>query len=167
MMPNKKNKGYVPRFLPHRLSVSGLVSNPLLLRTEDLRQMDVVELRNLNLFCHTGLTNGIAEKYQGVLLRTVLDRAEILFKGHSSSDWIYITLASKGGDGAIFFLNEIYNTPIGEYAFVIFEKKGNRLGQDWGEIGFISAIDYRPGPRLLRSLQRIEVHEFSGILEQS
>nr|WP_237671776.1 molybdopterin-dependent oxidoreductase [Syntrophus gentianae] len=165
-MPNKKDKRYAPGYTPNRLSVSGLVSNPLSLRAEDLRQMEVIELRNLNLFCHTGLTNGIAEKYQGVLLRTLLDRAEILFKGDSSPDWIYITLASREGDGAIYFMNEIYNTPIGEYAFVIFEKKGNLLEQYRGEIGFISAIDYRPGPRLLRFLQRIEVHEFSGIVEQ-
>jgi len=166
IMPNKKIKIDAPGYKPHKLSVSGLVNNPLLLCVEDLQQMEVVELRNLNMFYRTGMADGTAEKYQGVLLRTILDRADILLKEHCSPNWIYITLSSNEGDGAIFFMNEIYNTPVGELACVIFEKKGNRLDQNEGEIGFISASDYRPGPRLIRSLQRIEVHEFSGIVEK-
>ena len=165
-MPNKKLKIDAPKFRSHKLSVSGLVNNPLLLCVEDLRQMEVVALRNLNVFYRTGMENGTVEKYQGVLLRTILDRADILLKEHRSPNWIYITLSSNEGDGAIFFMNEIYNTPVGELAYVIFEKEENRLDQNEGTIGFISASDYRPGPRLIRSLQRIEIHEFSGIVEK-
>lgn len=165
-MPNKKIKIDAPEYRSQKLSVSGLVNNPLLLRVEDLRQMEVVELRNLNMFYRTGMTNGTAEKYQGVLLRTILDRADILLKENCSPNWIYITLTSSEGDGAIFFMSEIFNTPVGDHACVIFKRKENRLDQNEGEIGFISASDYRPGPRLIRSLQRIEVHEFSGVVKQ-
>jgi len=162
-MPNKKIKIDAPGYKPHKLSVSGLVNNPLLLCVEDLQQMEVVELRNLNMFYRTGMADGTAEKYQGVLLRTILDRADIILKEHYSPNWIYIALSSSEGYGAIFFWHEIYNTPVGEQAIVIFERNGKPLDQNEGEIAFISASDYRPGPRRIRYLQRVEVHELSGI----
>jgi len=149
--------------MTHELTVSGLVNNPLLLRVADLRQMEVSEVRNLNMLCRTGKAKGTVESYRGVLLRTILDRADILLKEHCSPNWIYITLSSNEGDGAIFFMNEIYNTPVGEQAIVIFERNGKPLDQNEGEIAFISASDYRPGPRRIRYLQRVEVHELSGI----
>ncbi|OPY81659.1 MAG: hypothetical protein A4E70_01093 [Syntrophus sp. PtaU1.Bin005] len=67
-MPEKIS---APRYMPKKLTVSGLVNNPLRLHVEDLRQMEVVELNNLKRFYSIGMGDGIAEKYQGVLLRTL------------------------------------------------------------------------------------------------
>jgi len=159
----KKKKIYDPRYMTHELTVSGLVNNPLLLSVADLRQMEVSEVRNLNMLCRTGKAKGTVESYRGVLLRTILDRADIILKEHYSPNWIYIALSSSEGYGAIFFWHEIYNTPVGEQAIVIFERNGKPLDQNEGEIAFISASDYRPGPRRIRYLQRVEVHELSGI----
>jgi len=102
------------------------------------------------------------ESYRGVLLRDVLDSADIILKEHYSTNQIYIVLKSSEGYRAIFSWHEIYNTAVGDQAIVTFEKNGKPLDEKEGAIAFISAGDYRPGPRRMRYLQRIEVHEIAA-----
>ncbi|MEN6330726.1 MAG: molybdopterin-dependent oxidoreductase [Smithella sp.] len=161
-MSIKKKKIYDPGYMTYELFVSGLVKNSLHLRVEDLQRMEISEVRNLTMLCGSGQEKGIVESYRGVLLRNILDKAEIILKEHYSTNWICIALKSSEGYRVIFSWHEIYNTAVGDQAIVIFEKNGEPLDEKEGAIAFISAGDYRPGPRRMRYLQRIEVHEIAG-----
>lgn len=161
-MSIKKKKVYDPRYMTYELFVSGLVGKPLHLRVEDLQQMEIFEVKNLAMLCGSGKEKGVVESYRGVLLRHILDSADIILKEHYSTNQIYIVLQSSEEYRAIFSWHEIYNTAVGEQAIVIFEKDGKPLDEREGAIAFISAGDYRPGPRRMRYLQRIEVHEIAG-----
>ena len=157
-MPKKKN-AFDPRHMTHELYVSGLVNNPLILDVKDLQKMELSEVRNIAITCRSGKEKGFVESYRGVLLRTILDSADIIIKEHHAPNRIYIALSSSEGYWAIFSWHEIYNSPIGEQAVVVFEKNGNLLDEQEGDFAFVSAKDYRKGPRRLKYLQRIEVNE--------
>ncbi len=161
-MLNKRKKIYDPQYMTYELHVSGLVANPLLLRVEDLRRMKVAEAGDITMLCANGKEKGFVESYRGVLLRTILDRAGIILKEHFSKNTIYIVLTSSEEYRVLFTWHEIYNTAVGEQAMVIFEKNSAPLDEREGAIAFISANDYRTGPRQMRYLQRIEVHEIPG-----
>ncbi|MEN6373792.1 MAG: molybdopterin-dependent oxidoreductase [Smithella sp.] len=160
-MSIKKKKIYDPRYMTYELIVAGLVKNRLHLRVEDLQRMEISEVRNLTMLCGSGKEKGIVESYRGVLLRHILDSADIILKEHYSTNRIYFALKSSEGYWAIFSWHEIYNTAVGDQAVVIFEKNGEPLDEKEGAIAFISAGDYRPGPRRMRYLQKIEVHEIA------
>jgi len=161
-MSIKKKKIYDPQYMTYELFVSGLVKNPLHLRVKDLQRMELSEVRDLTMLCGSGKEKGIVESYRGVLLRHVLDSADIILKEHYSTNQIYVVLKSSEGYQAIFSWHEIYNTAVGDQAIVTFEKNGKPLDEKEGAIAFISAGDYRPGPRRMRYLQRIEVHEIAA-----
>ena len=158
-----KHKGHIydARYMTREISVSGLVNNPLTLHIDDLRKMDAIEVKNLTIICRSGSQKEKVSSYRGVLLRNILDMADVIIKEHHAPNWIYLALFSSEGYWAIFSWHEIYNSSVGEQAIVLIEKNGLPLDEREGEIAFISANDYRPGPRRLRYLQRIEVNELT------
>lgn len=161
LMPNTKEKVYGPEYVTREVEVAGLVSQPLVLTTENLREMESAEIRDLTMICGTGRKKEVIESCRGVLLSAILDRAGIILREHHSPNWIYVTLSSSDGHWALFSWHEIFNSPVGEQAVVLFEKNNRPLDENEGEISFISAGDGRPGPRRLRYLQHIGVYELA------
>jgi DMSO/TMAO reductase YedYZ molybdopterin-dependent catalytic subunit len=158
--PKRKNpKVFGSEYMTHHLDVMGLVNHPLQLTVEELREMRFTEIKDLTMICGSGRTAGQADSYRGVLLTTVLDRADVIMREHESPSWMYVTITSSDGHWALFSYQELFNASIGEQAIVILERNGKPLGEHEGEIAFISANDKLPGPRKMRYLQRVEVHE--------
>ncbi|WP_168205926.1 molybdopterin-dependent oxidoreductase [Geobacter sp. FeAm09] len=161
MMPNTKEKIYGAEYVTRQVTVSGRVNQPLVLTVDDLRKMEGAEVAGLTMICGTGRKKGVIDSYRGVLLSAVLDRADIILREHHSPNWTYVTLASSDGHWALFSWHEIFNSPVGERAVVVFERNGLPLDEKEGEIGFISGNDGRTGPRRLRYLRHIGVHELA------
>jgi hypothetical protein len=155
----KKPKVVGPEYMTHHLEVTGLVHNPLRLTVDDLREMPSTEISKLKMVCESGPHAGEPSSYRGVLLTAILNKADILMKEYESPLRLYITVASSDGNYVLFSYQELYNSPIGDHAVVIVERDGRPLGEYEGEIAFISANDKLPGPRKIRYLRRIEVHE--------
>lgn len=152
---------YGPEYMSHELQVTGMVKNPLCLSVADLRLMAAVEINELTMICGSGTEKGSVKGYRGVLLRDILEQASASITDHHAPNRLYLKLTSNDGYMVIFSWQEINNTTVGERAIVIFERDGKPLGEDEGEFAFVSANDYRPGPRRMRYLSRIEVCEQS------
>ena len=154
-------KVFGAEWMTHEVEVAGLVNRPLRLTVSDLRSMPHTEVNNVGLICGSGRNDGVVKSYRGVRLTAVLERADVVMKHHDSPNYMFVTVASSDAHWALFSYQELFNTSIGEQAIVIVERDGQPLDEKEGEIAFVSANDVRPGPRRLRYLQRIEVHEHS------
>jgi DMSO/TMAO reductase YedYZ molybdopterin-dependent catalytic subunit len=155
----EKQKVYGPEYVTHEVKVTGAVNHPLCLSVADLRAMEMTEVRNVGLICGSGRHDGTVGSYRGVKLTEVLRRADVVMSQHDSPNYIFVTVVSSDAHWALFSYQELHNTAVGEKAIVIVERDGQPLDEKEGEIAFISGNDLRPGPRRLRYLQRIEVHE--------
>jgi DMSO/TMAO reductase YedYZ molybdopterin-dependent catalytic subunit len=156
--PKKNSKAFGPEYMTHHLEVTGLVNRPQRLTVAELREMAPAEIQNLQMVCESGPHEG-RSSYRGVLLTAILDKADIIMREYDSPGWIYITVTSSDGHWVLFSYQELYNSPVGDQAVVVVERNGQPLGEHEGEIAFISANDKIPGPRKMRYLQRIQVHE--------
>ncbi|MDR3763540.1 MAG: molybdopterin-dependent oxidoreductase [Acidobacteriota bacterium] len=152
-------KVFGQQWMTHEITVSGEVNHPLTLTADDLRGMEMTEVNNVGLICGSGRHDGIVKSYRGVRLTAVLERAEVKMKFHDSPNYLYVTVVSSDHHWAIFSYQELFNSAVGEQAVVIVERDGQPLDEKEGEIAFISANDVRPGPRRLRYLSHIQVHE--------
>jgi hypothetical protein len=160
--PERANsKVFGAEWMTHAVEVVGLVNHPLKLTVDDLRSMPQTEVNNVGLICGSGRYDGVVKSYRGVRLTAVLERADVIMQHHDSPNYLFITVASSDAHWALFSYQELFNTAIGEQAIVIIERDGQPLDEREGEIAFVSANDVRPGPRRLRYLQKIEVHEHS------
>jgi hypothetical protein len=155
----KKPKVFGSEYMTHHLEVTGLVNHPLRLTVAELLEIDTVEIKNLQMICESGPHAGPPSSYRGVLLTAILNKADVVMRDYDSPGWMYVTLASRDGHWLLFSYQELYNSQIGDRAVVIVERDGRPLGEHEGEIAFLSANDTLPGPRKMRYLQHIEVHE--------
>ncbi|KAB0666293.1 molybdopterin-dependent oxidoreductase [Oryzomonas japonica] len=156
--PHGKHK-YGPEYMSHELKVTGRVERPLCLSVADLRKMTALETGALPIICGSGTEKGTIKSYRGVLLRDILAQASVVITEHHAPNRLYLKLTSNDGYMALFSWQEINNTVVGEKAIVVFEREGRPLDENEGEFAFVSANDYRPGPRRMRYLGHIEVCE--------
>jgi hypothetical protein len=156
---NTKAKIFDPSYVTHHLDVKGEVNHPLHLAADELRAMELTEVKDLTMICGSGRNEGFIQSYRGVLLTDLLNRADVIMREHNSPSHLYVTVMSSDDHWILFSYQELYNSPIGEQAIVIIEKDGQPLGDDEGEFSFVSANDTRLGARKLRYLKSIEVHE--------
>jgi len=152
---------YGPEFMSHELTVSGLVKKPLCLTVADLLRMSSVEIQMLTIICGSGTEKGSIKGYRGVLLRDILEQASVIITEHHAPNRLYLKLTSNDGYKVLLGWQELNNTVAGEKALVVFKRDGQPLDESEGEFVFVSENDYRPGPRRMRYLSRIEVCEIS------
>lgn len=159
-LENTHAKVFGAEWVTHEVQVTGLVNRSLRLTASELRAMEQTEIHNVGIICGSGRRDGVVERYRGVRLTAVLERAGVIVRRHGAANAIFVTLATSDGRLALFSYQELFNSAVGEQAIVIIERDGQPLDENEGEIAFISAHDLRTGPRRLRYLQRIEVHEY-------
>ncbi|VVD63002.1 molybdopterin-dependent oxidoreductase [Pandoraea terrigena] len=112
----------------------------------------------LDVVCLSGRTVRSASEYKGVRLSALLDIAQLRLP--HARDFTRAFVLAQGADGytVMFSWHELYNTPVGIGALVIYERDGRPLGDDEGGIGLISTGDLRVALRRVRALKRLSVH---------
>jgi DMSO/TMAO reductase YedYZ molybdopterin-dependent catalytic subunit len=143
-----------------KLEVAGAVAHPLALSVDDLRQLPVQrmeESRTVN--DGAASTAGAAQvrRHAGVLLRDVLDKAEVVEAARHDKRRTVVVATASDGYRAVFSWSELYLTPIGEGVLVVFERDGKPLDDREGRIALVSLKDTHTGPRHVRWLQRLDV----------
>jgi hypothetical protein len=112
----------------------------------------------LDVVCLSGRKVRSASDYKGVRLTALLDVARLHLP--QARDFTRAFVLAQGADGytVMFSWHELYNTPIGVGALVVYERDGLPLGDDEGGIGLISTCDLRVALRQVRALKRLTVH---------
>lgn len=139
------------------LRITGQVASPLLLGTEDLRGMETEELKDLPIICGDGTPKGRILACRGVLLETVVGKAEVIKEEHNDTKKMFFVVSANDGHKVVFSWQEIFNTPIGGGVMILFERDGESLAAEEGRLELISAEDYHTGSRYVKGLSTIEI----------
>ena len=145
---------------PTTLAVRGNVENVLTLSIDDLKKLPVQRIEDVRVVRATGSQSTVPEvtrHYTGCLLRDVLERAKPVERSRLDLRKSVVIVAASDGYRAIFSWAELYLSPIGDGALVVYERDGAALPADEGPLALVSLKDTRPGPRHVKWLQSIEL----------
>jgi hypothetical protein len=148
---------YGPEYVSTAVRIEGFVDNPCTFTAEALRQRPQVVVKDVDILCGSGKLKEAGLEYSGVLLRDLLEEAQIRLEEHEVPNRTYIVATGTDGYRALYSWHEIFNSPIGEGLIVVLTKNGQVLGEKEGELCLVSTRDERPGPRRIRYLSRVEV----------
>jgi DMSO/TMAO reductase YedYZ molybdopterin-dependent catalytic subunit len=147
---------------PATLSVRGNVEHVLTLSIDDLKQLPVQRIEDVRVVRSTRSASTVPEvtrRYTGCLLRDVLERAKPVDKNRLDLRSSVVILTASDGYRAIFSWAELYLSPIGDGALVVYERDGAVLPADEGPLALVSLKDTRPGPRHVKWLQSVELRQ--------
>jgi len=142
------------------LTVKGSVERELRLSVDDLKGLPVQRVDDVRSVRDSGggaLAAETVRHYTGCLLRDVLDRAKPVEKKRLDLRKSVVIATASDGYRVVFSWAELYLSPIGEGALVIYERDAAPLGDDEGRIALVSLKDTRPGPRHVKWLQSVEL----------
>jgi hypothetical protein len=97
----------------------------------------------------------------GCLLRDVLERAKPVERKRLDFRKSVVIATASDGYRVVFSWAELYHSPIGDGALVVYERDGKPLDDSEGRIALVSLNDTRPGPRHIKWLQSIELRVLS------
>lgn len=140
-------------------TVKGFVKNELDLKITDLGQFKPEELHDVVIRNQKGEQKGVAKSVKGILLKTVLEKADIQAEKPKGYSEIYIVLTASDGYKNVYSYNELFKTEVGEHIYIVTEEDGKAMDQLPGRIQVMSLGDYHSGNRNLRGLARIEVRK--------
>lgn len=142
--------------VPVLLEVSGQVNTPLRLTKEQLtalKRVDFTESRSVE---QDGKSAVQSVRYQGVLLRQLLDQAGLKPDRRAIRKAV-ILLTAQDGYQASFSWGELFNSQLGDGVVVILRQNTDELLETDGFASLRSLQDTRSGPRHVRWLTKIEV----------
>lgn len=141
-------------FFNASLEIKGEVEFPLSLTIDSLKQMNILELDSFKVVCQTGATTTQNVSFRGVLLKEILEKANIIQHNHKDRNF-YIVARSTDGYMATYSWGEIFNNPTGENTYIIFEENNAPIRK--GAFVLNTTNDIKTGPRHVYWLKSIEV----------
>ena len=144
------------KLVNHKIEVKGEIEFPLQLSVDSLRKMNVVTINNLKITGKNGEVKQDDKICKGVLLKEILEKAKIKQTDHKDRNF-YIVARASDNYKATFSWAEIFNNPIGENVYVLFEENGKPIKD--GDMTIFSKTDIKTGPRHVKWLKSIEVYK--------
>ena len=136
------------------VAVKGAVEHPLALTVADLQAFPRHDYEE------TGPEGKgpprAPSKVNGVLLRDVLDRAQLVEKRPRDLRKTIVIADARDGYRAIFTWVELYLSSLGEGVVLALERDGKPLAESEGPVALVSLRDERRGPRHVKWLKSIE-----------
>jgi hypothetical protein len=99
-------------------------------------------------------------QYQGVLLRDVLAASLPQDQRRAARSWVFEAVATDGYR-AYFAWGELFNSSAGEQVLVIRAQDGQPLSAEQGPLALRALADLRPGPRHVRNLCGVVLHDMT------
>lgn len=141
------------------VSVTGPLEHPLKLGVDDLRKLSIRQLEVTPRARPSATSPGKRETFSGVLLREILEKAEIDAPSHFDLKKMAIIASASDGYKVVFSWSEIFKSPIGDGVIVFLEKNGQPLTGDEGRIALVSTQDAGTSSRYVKWLKTIEVRK--------
>jgi hypothetical protein len=138
------------------LEIKGLVENPQLLQVTDLQKMKIETRQDIKIVSLSGEVKRQIGELKGVLLRDVLEKANIKITNNKGRGKLFIVAKATDGYTAVFAYNDLFNNPTGDNVLLVFEEDQKALDKD-GAVVLITTNDKVTGPRHVKWLQSIEV----------
>jgi hypothetical protein len=138
-------------------TISGKVKSTVTVLPSDLRKMKVYDIGDVVITNHAGEPRGTAKGLKGVLLRDVLAVAQIDSESPKVLSEYYIVCKANDKYTVLYSWNEIFNSIVGDSAFIVIEKDGQSLEKMDDSVLMISPKDFRTGRRHVKALASIEI----------
>jgi len=138
-------------------TISGEVKGIVKITFDDLKKYKSQSIADVVITNHLGEKKSEAKGLKGVLLKLVLEKAVISSEGPKVLSEYYFVLKANDGYKVVFSWNELFNTAVGEAAYIITEKEGKSLDKMNDSILLLSPNDFKTGRRHLKALASIEV----------
>lgn len=140
-------------------TVKGFVKNEFTFRIKDIDQYKQEELRDALVRNQKGEQKRVAKSVKGILLTTVLEKADIHAEKPKEYSGIYIVLTASDGYKNVYSWNELFRTEVGKHIYIVTAEDGKIMEQMPDRIAVMSLGDYHSGNRHLRGLAKIEVRK--------
>lgn len=138
-------------------TITGEVKTPRTFTTDELKKMKAVEIGDVVITNHLGEKKSEAKGLKGVLLKDVLSQVEINAESPRVLSEYYFVCTANDNYRVVYSWNELFNTSVGESAFIVTEKNGKSLDTLPDAILMISSKDIRTGRRHVKALSSIDV----------
>lgn len=137
--------------------VSGSVKKSLKITLSDLAHMPQADLGDVPLKNKKGEDKGVLHTLKGVLLKDVLQNAEVVAAKHKNYSELCVVLTASDGYSNVYSWNELFNTAVGDKVYIITSLEGKAITEMPDRILVMSLADKNSGSRHLKGLQKIEV----------
>jgi len=127
----------------------------LVLTVDSLKKMEAATLNDFNVICETGANMKVNKTSKGVLLKDILEKANIVQENHKDRNF-YIVARATDGYKATFSWAEIFNNPTGESVYILYEENDAPI-KEQGDMILVCTNDIKTGPRHVYWLESIEV----------
>ena len=140
-------------------TITGIVKHELTFKIGDIDQYKQDDLGDVVVRNQKGEQKRIAKGVKGILLKSILEKADIYAEKPKEYSSIYIVLTASDGYKNVYSWNELFKTDIGEHIYIVTASDGQTMDQIPGRIQVMSLGDYHSGDRNLRGLAKIEVRK--------
>ncbi|RNL55927.1 molybdopterin-binding protein [Pedobacter jejuensis] len=140
-----------------QFTIDGKIKNTLSLDLGALKDFKSVKLDSMVVFNHLMQRKSVIQNINGVLLKDVLSKVEILSESPKKLSEYYIVCTATDGYKVVFSWNEIFNTDLGKHIFVLTSFDVNPSKIEKGNIASISPTDYATGRRFVKGLNKISI----------
>jgi len=138
-------------------TIQGDVKAPKTFSINDLKKMNASPMGDIVITNHLGEKKSEAKGLKGVLLRDLISQVEINAESPRVLSEYYFVCIANDDYRVVFSWNELFNTAVGETAFVVTEKNGKSLEALPDAIPLVSSKDQQTGRRNVKALTTIEV----------
>ncbi len=105
-------------------TISGEIKTPVTIQVSDLAKWKVATIGDVVITNHLKEKKSEAKALKGVLLRDVLSSVEISSESPKVLSEYYFICKANDGYTVVYSWNEIFNTSVGETAYIVTEKEG-------------------------------------------
>ena len=137
--------------------ISGDVKSPVTLQIGDLKKWAAVNIGDVTITNHLGEKKSEAKGLKGVLLKDVLGSVEINAESPKVLSEYYFVCKANDGYTVVYSWNELFNTAVGDAAYIVTEKDGKPASSMDDAVLMISPKDFKTGRRHVKALTTIEV----------
>lgn len=137
--------------------ISGEVKSPITISLLDLTKYTELSIGDIIITNHLGEKKSEQKALKGVLLKEVLQKAEIMNDSPKVLSEFYFQCKAADGYLVVYSWNELFNSPTGETVFLVTSKNGIKISDLDESILMVSSKDYKTGRRYVKALTSIEV----------
>lgn len=137
--------------------VEGQVKKALQVNLDSIKAWPTETIDSLVIKNHLGQQKSVLKDIQGIPLKSILDKVEILSESPKQLSEFYFVFVAADGYKVVFSWNEVYNHPSGEGIYLIAGKNGKGIEALEDKISMFSQTDIMTGRRYVKGLKRIVV----------
>ena len=138
-------------------SIEGKVKKAMTLSLADLSSYKSYSIDSIVITNHLGERRSSLKNVKAVLLRDILNKAEIDSETPKVLSEYYLVCIASDNYKVVFSWNEIFNSPTGNSVYIIISQEGKQASTLDNRIALVSPKDQMTGRRYVKGLQKIVV----------